>query len=432
MLSIPQNYPQRQRLNDEVHARPYQSITSPSRASYLALFADQYRDREYEILVQLCEYYHQPLPPKDTIHWVVDLGDFRLKWERHSEFTSYLFIQQGHFDGHPFTDSVISQLPADWLQQLPGQVMVAAHLTCLKQDDTIDIKQISAWFDDHYLIGTDIGDGAASTFTDFHIHPDGFSRFLLLDKNLTRRQSGRMMQRLFEIEIYRMMALLALPIARQLSPILTRADEQLRQLTQAVSEKTQGDELLLEQLTQLAARIEDSLSKSTYRFTASRAYYALVNRRIEELRETRIQGMQTFREFVDRRLAPAIDTCESTAHRQEMLSKRVNRTSQLLRTRVDIQRQRHNQALLASMDKRAQLQLRLQETVEGLSIVAITYYSVSLIGYIAKSLKTLGVNIDPNLATGIAIPIVALLAAFGVHHIRAAVTGKHHQQNIDL
>jgi uncharacterized membrane-anchored protein len=431
VLSLPPHHQQRQRLNDEVHARPYQAIASPSRASYLALFADSYREREHELLAQLCEHYQQPLPPKDTIHWVVNLGAFRLKWERHSEFTSYMFIQQGNIEGHPFAHSVLEQVPTEWLQQLPGQVMVAAHLVCLNY--SVDIQQVSAWFDDHYLIGADIGDGTASAFTDFHLHGDGCSRFLVIDRGLTSRQSGRMMQRLFEIEIYRMMALLALPIARQLSPTLNKSDEQLRQLTQAVAEKTQGDELLLEQLTQLAARIEDSLSKSTYRFTASRAYYALVNRRIEELRETRIQGMQTFREFVDRRLAPAMDTCESAAHRQELLSKRVNRTSQLLGTRVDIQRQRDNQALLASMDKRAQLQLRLQETVEGLSVVAITYYSVSLIGYIAKSLKTLGWAIDPNLAVGVAIPVVALLAALGVRHIRAAVTGKHHEhQGLDL
>ena len=43
--------------------------------------------------------------------------------------------------------------------------------------------------------------------------------------------------------------------------------------------------------------------------------------------------------------------------------------------------------LLGAMNRRQQLQLRLQATVEGLSVAAITYYIVGLVGYAAKGLK---------------------------------------------
>lgn len=435
-MSIPACHAQRQQLNDEVHARPYESMRPPERASYLALLREMNTSRdeqERKALEQLCQWYNCTPPPANVIHWMVDLGPFRLKWERHSEFSSYMFIQRGAFK-HPFEDPVINAVPQEWLSQLPGELIMASHIAIMPRDQEVlpAMSEISPWFANNYLIGAYIGDNVASAYTDFRIHEDGFSRFLLIDRAMTSRQTGRMMQRLFELEIYRMMALLALPVARQLMPELKDSDQKVMRLTAAFAEQVQSDEALLEELTQLAAKIENGLSTTNYRFTAARAYHALVVRRINELRESRIQGMQTFREFMERRLVPAMDTCESVAQRQEMLSKRVNRASQLLRTRVDIRRQRHNQALLASMDKRAQLQLRLQETVEGLSIAAITYYTVSLVGYVAKALKTVGVPLDPSLVTGVAIPVVALLAALGVRHIREAVVGKKAQHDGDL
>jgi uncharacterized membrane-anchored protein len=83
--------------------------------------------------------------------------------------------------------------------------------------------------------------------------------------------------------------------------------------------------------------------------------------------------------------------------------------------------ERQNRQLLASMDRRARLQLRLQETVEGLSIAAITYYVVGLVGYAAKALKAAGTPVDAELASGIAIPIVAVLAALGVRYVRRTI-----------
>ena len=232
-----------------------------------------------------------------------------------------------------------------------------------------------------------------------------------------------MLQRMLEIETYVMQALLTFPLARGLLPELADSDRRLVEITTRMAEAVTADEpALLDRLTRLAAGIEHSVSSTHYRFSAARAYYALVERRIAELREMRIEGVQTFREFTERRLAPAMDTCESVARLQSALSERIDRASQLLRTRVEVTREQQNQMLLASMDRRARLQLRLQQTVEGLSVAAVTYYVVGLIGYLAKAGKTLGVALNPDLVMAAAVPLVALLAALGVRHIRGTVS----------
>jgi uncharacterized membrane-anchored protein len=229
-------------------------------------------------------------------------------------------------------------------------------------------------------------------------------------------------QRLVEIDTYRMLALLALPVAQQLAPVLTRYERDLAAITTALTDAREADEpALLDRLTRLEAAIDSGEADSHYRFSAASAYHELVLRRIEDLREERFPGLQTFGEFTGRRLAPAMNTCRATAARQGSLSERVARATQLLSTRVDLDRSRQNQAVLEQMNRRAKLQLRLQQTVEGLSVAAITYYIVGLTGYAAKGLNALGVRLNPDLAMGASIPIVLAVTALGVRRVRRMV-----------
>jgi uncharacterized membrane-anchored protein len=223
------------------------------------------------------------------------------------------------------------------------------------------------------------------------------------------------------------MALLALPVAQGLTPWLNEAERELARITTSLVDSTEADEpALLDRLTDLEAQIESREAEHHYRFTAADAYDGLVQRRIEELREVRIQGLQTFQEFTERRLAPAMNTCRSVAQRLESLSQRVARATQLLSTRVDVSRERQNQQVLVSMNRRAEAQLRLQQTVEGLSVAAITYYIVGLVAYAAKGLAAAGLPLDVELATAASIPLVALGVALGVRRVRQRVTGAAH------
>jgi uncharacterized membrane-anchored protein len=139
------------------------------------------------------------------------------------------------------------------------------------------------------------------------------------------------------------------------------------------------------------------------------------------LREEQVDGYQTIGEFLDRRLGPAMRTCASVSERLADLSRRATRAANLLRTRVDFALERQNQNLLHSMDRRAKLQLRLQQTVEGLSVAAITYYVVGLVNYAAKALKDAGLPVNPTLATGVSIPIIVALLWFGLQRARKVI-----------
>ncbi|MCS6892707.1 MAG: DUF3422 domain-containing protein [Rhodovarius sp.] len=414
-MKLPAEYARRAELNFEVHARPPDALAAPLRISYLALLLDSAEREAARAHVRSLALRYGATPPGEGAnHWAADLGTFRVKWEQHTEFHRVTFMRDGAGE-RPFTDPAIAVVPEDWVAALPGRLIVASDLELLQDaDESLAIETFGAY----QLVGSMVQGGRGMAFTDFRIGSHGFSRFLVHAGSMSAVQAGRNVQRLLEIDTYRMMALLALPVARALGPALTRWEGQLAEIAARLVEAKPVDEPdLLARLTGLAAEIEKEEAATRYRFSAAAAYYALVQRRIAELREERIEGLQTFREFVERRLAPAMDTCQSTAARQEALSRRVARVTQLLSTRVDLTREEQNRALLQSMDRRARLQLRLQRTVEGLSVAAISYYIVGLVSYAAKALAP-GLAIDPDRLTALAIPIVLVLVGVGLARAR--------------
>jgi uncharacterized membrane-anchored protein len=272
------------------------------------------------------------------------------------------------------------------------------------------------------VIGGAVAEGRGWAYADFRIREDGFTHFLVLNREMGLGQAGRMVQRLLEIETYRMMALLAFPVARKAAPDVGAMEAELAAIVERIAGATPEDEArLLDDLTRLAARVEHVQSATRFRFEAAEAYEALVNRRLDELREVRIPGLSTIEEFLHRRLAPAMATCRSASRRIGNLAGRVTRASALLRTRVDIAREQQNQKLLEAMNRRGRLQLRLQQAVEGLSVVVITYYGVSLVGVLAKAAKAAGLDWNPDVVMGIAVPVVAALVFGGVHRVRKAL-----------
>jgi uncharacterized membrane-anchored protein len=424
MALLPPDHPDRISLADEVHARPPEPLETPSRATYVAVLVEpDDRERELAHLGALCARHAVPGPGDSATHFSAALGALRVKWERHGEFSGYTFFTPGR-SPEPYSEPPTSRLPPGWLASVPGATVVAAHAKLVPAREGLpDAAMLARHFGGNIAVGAEIGDGAGLAFTDFRIHADGCARFLVLDRSFTPRQAGRMLQRLFEIEAYRMMALLALPIARRQSPRIVAIEKSLAMLTDDIAREqagshTQNDEALLQQLTRLAAEVESGLTASQFRFGACRAYFELVTRRITELRETRLDGVQTIEEFMARRFTPAVATCATVSQRLHDLSERVAQASALLSTRVEIARERQNQSLLSSMDRRARLQLRLQQTVEGLSVAAIVYYVAGLAGYGAKALKAAGARIEPDLVVGIVIPVVAVLAMLAVRRAR--------------
>ncbi len=422
---FPSDHPHRQTLNDEVHARPPEELVAPTRLSFLALTVDaEQSKRNFDLIGDLAEHLKVPPPEAFSSHYSRDMGRFRMKWERHTEFMRFMFIVPEP-ETAPFAETAIEQVPQDWLERLEGHVLVATHVEFRKaSDQRPDTDAIcDTMFDCQPLVGSKIGGGAGQAFTDFRIKSDRFSRLLVEDYSLTRRQAGRTVQRILEIDTYRMLALLTFPLAKELTPALSEAEQRLAQITTSLVSATATDEPgLLDRLTKLQAEITSRRADNDYRFTAASAYYALVQSRIRELREQRIPGLQTFGEFVDRRLSPAISTCQTIAERQASLSDKVAQATQLLSTRVDIDRQTQNQSLLESMDRRAKMQLMLQQTVEGLSVAAISYYLVSLIGYAAEGIvKGFGLPADPGIVVAVSIPVVVFAVWSVARRARKAI-----------
>lgn len=416
--ALPRDHALRVQLNDEVHARPTEPLEAPARLSYLALLSDAaQRDAAFRAVCELAARFDAPVPAAGTSHYSADLGPFRLKWERHTEFVRYTFTAPG-----PDDETALSVVPADWLASLPGELLVGAHVALVSAETGDPVATATKLFPRDMLVGAAVADGEAAAFTDFRIRASGFSRILVQDRGMNPWQAGRVVQRLLEIETYRMMALLALPVAQGLAPAVARCEQELAHITAAMVTADDADEpLLLERLTRLAAEIDSRQADNLYRFGAAAAYYELVQRRILDLRETRLAGLQTLQEFTERRLAPAMNTCQTISARQEELSRRVARATQLLATRVGVTRERQNQTLLEAMNRRVRLQLRLQSTVEGLSIAAVTYYVVGLVGYAAKGLEAAGLHVDPTIAMAVAIPVVATVMAIGLRKLRQHV-----------
>ena len=419
MALLPPDHAERLSLAEEVHARPPLPLDTPSRASYVAVLVDAAdRQRELAHMSELCRQAGVQGPAVGMTQFTTTLGTLRFKWERHGEFSGYTFFADG-CGPRPFSDPPIGLLPPDWLAAVPGRTMFAGHAKLAEGGPEMpDVEALAAHFGGNILVGSQIGDGAGYAYTDFRIHADGFARFIVIDRGFTPRQAGRMLQRLFEIETYHMMALLALPLARRLSPRIGAIEAALVALTESIAAEGGDDEALQHQLTRLAAEIENDLASSQFRFGACRAYAELVRTRVAELREQRLPGLQPIEEFMARRFSPAVATIVSVEHRLQALSERVAQAGSLLSTRVDIARQRQNQALLASMDRRAKLQLRLQQTVEGLSVAAIVYYAAGLVGYLAKGGKAAGFKLEPDLIVGLAVPALAVVVLLALRKAR--------------
>ena len=405
-------HPQRAALHNEVHARPPQALSAPLAISHVVMLCDAaQRDASREHLTTLLRDHHLPLPDPQSSHLRMELGPFHIRWELHTEFVTWTFmcpLAVDHLDGHE-PERAIDAVPRDWLSALPGQCLSSLHLWVLPSQALGEPPQLKPMLREDTLLASSVAGDVAEVYTDFALHADGFSRMVLLAGALSPRRLGRLVQRLLEIETYRMAALLGLPVAREAAVILASAERELAELAGAIRSATAQDEpLLLDRLTKLAAQVESQHAATHSRFSASAAYFELVDKRISEINESALPGMQTIGEFMDRRLTPARSTCEWATRRQDALSQRVSRISNLLRTRVEIEQQQSNQALLATMNNRQDLQLKLQSTVEGLSVAAITYYIVGLLSYLAKGAQSVGWPWSAESTAAAAIPLVAL------------------------
>jgi len=428
-------HPLRGRILAEVHARPFMAFEGAGRFLHFAFLTNQEAAaRARTALEAFCLERAVPPPSPEARHHLVVLSPAVLRWEQHGEFCTYTweFSEKGEAARSPGPDSAFRP-SADELSTImrqlpqPGPLLVAVDLHFLPSadDDTL-YRHI---FDPDMLTASEVSNGAAIIATDFHADAFGFVRMLILDKALTPIQAGALIQRLLEVETYRTLALLGLPDAQEISPALRRIETELPLLTKEMrlSEGMAANQHLLHRLTALAAELEASAAHTAYRFGATRAYHELMTVRLNNIGEKQLADLPTLASFLSRRLTPAIRTCIAVETRQDTLSRKLARAAQLLRTRVEIDLESQNSDLLRKMNDRVRMQLQLQQTVEGLSIAAITYYISSILHLFFEGLhhgpQEWELNFDPAFATALAVPFILGFVTWLVLRIR-----RHHSE----
>ncbi|WP_270729152.1 DUF3422 family protein [Shimia sp. Alg240-R146] len=409
------DHPLRYNLANELHARPFPTLAAPSTAVFLALrtpanVVGQSRDAELAHLLDLLDRFGAPHPQPGATHFTCSIGRNTLKWEMHAEFVTFTVFTD-RLSARPFDPADFEAFPEDWLGASPGKRITSAlirvdHMPAPQKA----LAELSSWFVPESIAMCYVLDRSCLVATDFRINAAGHQCMaVFVDKTTGSRRIGRVVQRLCEIETYKTMSMLGYFRVKAIAANLGALEAEAATLMGKLRSDDEDADSTLARLLDLSGDLEKLIADTSFRFGATEAYEAIVHQRITVLREERFEGRQTFGEFMSRRYDPAMRTVASTKARMMSLADRAGRAGQLLRTKVEVARSAQNQSLLESMDRRADLALRLQETVEGLSVVAISYYAVSLAGYLVYPLAgPLGVS-KGVMTAAITLPVVLIV-----------------------
>ncbi len=410
-------------LNDEIHGRPGLPVNAPARITHLAFTLVEGDASPLAHVASLCTGLglRQPLP--SALHHAVEIENGLLKFERHGEFYRISVT----LEGSGLKKEAVASLPENWVSELPGKRLVAIHTHVLaKPAKTPTAAELSVIFGRGEIACSGVNQNKATVWSDFRIGADGYTRILIHDHGLSPMRLGRLTRRLHELETYRMMALLGLPLARQMQRELGPLEQALSSTISSMLsvDGATEDALLLSKITIIARDVEELSNRSSYRFSATQAYAALVAKRVAELGEERVMSYQRLGVFLDRRFSPAISTCTAVAERINGLALRSERASNLLRTRVDIVLETQNLQLLRSVDSSARRQLLLQQTVEGLSVVAISYYAINIVAKLIDGLADYFPHTDAKLIELISIPVIVIAVALAIWRVHVSLREK--------
>lgn len=398
-------HPDRQLALAEAHARPSIPINPPCTIIHLAFAV-----KDATAADALYRHYFAFAPKGGERHGIREQAGVTVKWERHTEFVSLTIVAPG---GGERADPMLAELAT----KLPdgASLLVALRFIVLKAPRPEG---------PHETVGGRLR-GGIEVATTFRVGEDGIMNWEVNAPETGAGQLGRRIQRLLDAESYRVMALLGLPLARRVGPIVARLEQDLAAVIQSLTDGVDDDEAILERLQRLSAEAEAVREQTRFRFAASLAYAALVNERLDSLNEQKVGEQPTITGFIKTRLKPAVRTIESTEKRQEQLSSAVSRSINLLRARVDVSMNQANQDILKSMDERQRRQLILSEAVENLSVIAISYYLLGILYYPVRAvIETTGIGVSDILVLGVLAPFVAVSVYYGMRMLRSRLGGR--------
>ena len=420
----------RQTLSDEMHARAFNDFEGAGRFVRFVFLTD---DADGSVLDYVNAFLvangATPIDPGWKFQRI-ELGAFALRLEKHTEFVSISFIEHGHKAGTGLLpnafDAASSSLPLAWVGGAPAPLFHAIWLEIgggpprsNTPERMLEVMQARS------VASNLFGDSASQIHFAFDIDDNGFSRIALYNDGIAPNRMGRTIQRIVELETYRLLAMLGFAALRENGASLGRIETTVAGLTTDLAAQIKQPDGQVQQLLTVlsaqAADLEEIYSRTSYRLAASKAYEAIMNDRISGLRLARLKGFQGIRGFLGRRMTPAMDSCRAFSERLARLSERITRAGDLMRTQTEMIIQRQNRNLLRSMNSRARQQLRLQQTVERLSIAAVTYYGVGLVGYLAQVLPLEQWGWHLTLVKAAAVPVIAFLVWLTIRGVKAAI-----------
>ncbi|TQV87413.1 DUF3422 family protein [Aliikangiella coralliicola] len=428
---LPQLHPLMSHLANEIHSRSFPRIQGAvivSQATMLHYNSD--KQAQINHLKLLAEKYDANLPNQETSCYYADLGELDIRWEHHSEFSTYTVIRLNNNE-QAFECPPWHLLPLNWRQSLPGQLIAAIHLDV--RENLPEASGLQKIFLGHSLLASVVAENNAQVWTSFKTSDDGFERLLIIDQGLTQSQTGRLLRCLLELSSYRMVALLSLPVSRELMPQVAEMESELARITLLLSrldEEECGEKNLLSQLSALSARLESIIADNQFRFDASNAYFELVTNRIAELNETEIPGKEMLSDFLNRRMIPAFRTGKSVTQRTLNISNRIDKASDLLQTRINLDLEEQNQDLLKAINRRSHIQLKLHQLVESVSMFAISYYIIQLISYTLVLPQHWQEKVSKELVVAASVPLVIFGVWFLLHKLKRRWWGLRDQNEI--
>ncbi len=338
-------------------------------------------------------------------------GGIDYVWERHSEATTSTVIFPRKRSGDVFAELQDDAAAMGWLTEAPGGVLRAVRVGIVETIGEAEAIAAEVGFSETDLVCCDIG--KARIWSDFLLHGDGFGRLLVAANGVLPMDLARLVQKVQELGNYRNMALLGLPMAQEKAAQVAEAEGAVVEIAERMA-RGEGDRALLDELSLLASKVASLTAATAYRMSATAAYTSIATDRLAQLPCTPVEGAITLEEFTERRLLPAARTCASFVARLEALSVRIERATSLLRTRVEMSVEEQNVALLQSMNRTSARQVRLQKLVEGLSVMAVSYYAVGLLFYLLKGVVPLFGG-KAELWAGLAVVPVFLLVWAYMH-----------------
>ena len=430
-------------FKDELHARPYIKLGNNLRTFHFAyLIKENDEKKSWNYLDKfLRKINFQKLPNESSKYWVAEGKDLTVRYECHTEFISLTLIYPNKIENKNkpklFDENFLNLLPIEFLENFPGDHFLSTWIDMVPSNFNFRPIDIEDYFYHDNFAGSNVAEDGANVFMSFKSDRtdflgSGFRRVFIQNKNLRTRRTGRLLQRIVELETYQVLSLLGLPQVRQETSNLSNLEKQITEITKSVSKTAKKNlnkksidypdyQKDLNELSYVVAKIEEIDSSTNYRLSATAAYYKLVEQRIQDLREERLESFQTSYEFLSRRLQPAIRTTEAFSRRLESLATRAQRADNLVRTQIEMGVQIQNKNLLESMELRARAQLRLQETVESLSIVAITYYIVGLLSTLVDPINFEKFFISKTVFLALCVPIILILIWYIAKMVRKKI-----------